>query len=194
MFHCFTSVQQPSHHYTCYRLQIRHTKDHMGPPYMYQHEPSQNLPKLSPRGSVFDFVGQNLPPARFPLRNAPSPKLPHIPNPVNPPCGLRLDLHVPDQIRTHAVQFSVLQAKPLASLDLVFLAVHPLSHHSTLIYYTYTTPPVKGFFTRLMASAPDSYFHFAGQNPLPSSISRCSPYTFLTTTPLPSIIPTPRPP
>jgi hypothetical protein len=40
----------------------------------------------------------------------------------------------------------------------MFLAMHSLSYHSTLIYYTYTTLPVKDFFTGLIMSAPHSYF------------------------------------
>src|ERR1700733_7014042 len=67
--------------------------------------------KPSPHGSVFDFAAQNPLPARFPIRGAPSPQLPHLPYSTYTPYGLRLDLRTPDQTRARMARFLAWQAK-----------------------------------------------------------------------------------
>jgi hypothetical protein len=62
------------------------------------------------RTSIFNFAAPNLPPARFPQRNALSPQLRHLHHPRYPPYGLRLDLRTPDQNRARTARFSVGQA------------------------------------------------------------------------------------
>ena len=89
----------------------------------------------------------------------------------------------------HRTHISVSQAKPPAQLDHAILTAHPLNYHSSPIYRTYTMTSVKDFLSRLETSAPHSDFGFAGQNPLPRSISSpwppatptatsTSPYTY----------------